>query len=117
MNKQKILSEIQRIAAENDGKAPGWQRFATETGIRKSDWYPNLWLRWSDAIREGGCQHNAFCSAHESNFLIAKYIELIRGLAIFQLKASLRLRETLIMTSQVAVLSLSLGQSRIACRK
>ena len=45
MNKQEILSEIKRLAKENDGKAPGFQRFSSETGLRKADWYPmNLFL-------------------------------------------------------------------------
>jgi len=92
MSKQKILSEIKRIASENGGKAPGMQRFTTETGIPRSDWYPNLWLRWGDAIREAGCQPNAFCSAHDSDFLILKYIELIRELGHFPIEGELAIK-------------------------
>jgi len=92
MNKQEILSEIKSIAEANNGKAPGAQRFATLTGLRKSDWYPKLWLRWNDAITEAGCQPNAFCSAHDSEFLIQKYIELIRELDHFPIEGELAIK-------------------------
>jgi len=93
MNKQEIISEIRRIAKEYDGKAPGFQRFASETGVRKSDWYPNLWLRWGDAISEAGCQPNDFISAYDTNFLITKYIELIRELGHFPIEGELRIKK------------------------
>ena len=92
MIKQEILSEIKRIAEQCDGKAPGFQRFAAETGVRKSDWYPNLWLRWGDAISEAGCQPNAFIAAYDNNFLITKYIELIRDLGHFPIEGELRIK-------------------------
>lgn len=94
MNKQEIISEIRRIAKECGGKAPGFQRFSTETGVRKSDWYPNLWLRWGDAISEAGCQPNDFISAYDTDFLITKYIELIRELGHFPIEGELRIKKT-----------------------
>lgn len=93
MNKQEIISEIRRIARECDGKAPGSQRFSAETGVRKSDWYPDLWLRWGDAIKEAGCQPNDFISAYDPDFLIIKYIELIRELGHFPIEGELRNRK------------------------
>lgn len=93
MNKQEIILEIRRIANECGGKAPGFQRFAAETGIRKSDWYPNLWLRWGDAIREAGCQPNEFISAYDTDFLILKYIELTRELGHFPIEGELRIKK------------------------
>lgn len=92
MNKQKIISEIKRIAERYGGKAPGFQRFAAETGVRKSDWYPNLWLRWGDAINEAGCQPNEFITAYDTNFLIIKYIELIREIGHFPIEGELRIK-------------------------
>ncbi len=92
MNKQEIISEIKRIAQECDGKAPGFQRFATVAGVRKSDWYPNLWLRWGDAIIEAGCRPNVFIAAYDTNFLILKYIELIRELGHFPIEGELRIK-------------------------
>ncbi len=72
MDKEEILSEIKRLTRESSGKAPGSQKFANETGMRKSDWYPNLWLRWGDAISEAGCKPNKFHVAHDKEFLINK---------------------------------------------
>ena len=93
MNKQEIISEIRRIAKECGGKAPGSQLFASETGVRRSDWYPNLWLRWGDAISEAGCQPNDFISAYDTDFLITKYIELIRELGHFPIEGELRIKK------------------------
>jgi hypothetical protein len=93
MTKQEILLEIGRIAEESGGKAPGSQRFSAETGVRKSDWYPNLWLRWGDAIIEAGCQPNDFMAAYDADYLIIKYIELIRELGHFPIEGELRIRK------------------------
>jgi hypothetical protein len=93
MTKQEILLEIRRIAEESGGKAPGSQRFSAETGVRKSDWYRNLWLRWGDAIIEAGCQPNDFMAAYDTNYLIMKYIELIRELGHFPIEGELRIRK------------------------
>lgn len=95
MNKVEILESIRRIAAANNGKAPGSQRLATEIGLRKSDWYPNFWVRWSDAIREAGLQPNSFTVAPPDEDLINKHIVLIRELGRFPIESDLRLRPNL----------------------
>lgn len=92
MNKQEIISEIRRIAKECGGKSPGFQRFSSETGVRKSDWYPILWLRWGDAISEAGYHPNDFVSAYDPYFLIKKYIELIQELGHFPIEGELRIK-------------------------
>jgi len=48
MTKQQMLAEIQRIAVDHGGRAPGAQVFERQTGERL-DWYPHMWLRWGDA--------------------------------------------------------------------
>jgi hypothetical protein len=53
-DKQYILSEIRRIAAENDGKPPGVDKFRTETGVGEHERRGVYWARWSDALREAG---------------------------------------------------------------
>src|SRR5207237_1245921 len=53
-NRDTILAEIRRTAAENAGKPLGMARFRDETGIRPEDWEGRYWARWSDAIREAG---------------------------------------------------------------
>ena len=56
--KRHILAEIKRLA-EADGKPPGVRLFERQTGIKESDWYPDLWLRWGDAVEEAGFGRNA----------------------------------------------------------
>jgi hypothetical protein len=92
MDKHEIISEIRRIAEECGGKASGFQRFSSETGLRKSDWYPNLWLRWGDAINEAGCRPNTLSTPYDADFLIEKYIELIRELGHFPIEGELRIK-------------------------
>lgn len=92
MDRQQILGEIRRIA-KDDGRAPGSQRFATVTGIRKSEWYPNLWLRWGDALQEAGLDPNVFKSAYDPEFLVKKYVELINELGRFPVDGELRTRK------------------------
>ena len=58
VGKEHILSEILRTAEENGGKPLGRVRFATETGIRESDWSGRYWARWGDAVREAGLEPN-----------------------------------------------------------
>lgn len=92
MNKKEILSEIQRIAKESNGKAPGFRRFSSETGLRRSEWYPHLWLRWGDAIIEADCNPNSFNEAYDKVFLIKKQIELIRELGRFPISGEIILK-------------------------
>ena len=87
--KQQILDLIRRLAAQHGGKAPGAQRFTSCTGIGKSEWYPKLWLRWGDAVREAGCQANSLSQAFSEESLIQKYVDLIRELGRFPIEGDL----------------------------
>ncbi len=78
MDKNHILCEIKRLAQANDGKTPGSGVFERATGIKKSDWYPHLWLRWSDAVIEAGFTPNKFIIAMSDEVLIQSYIGLMR---------------------------------------
>lgn len=94
MEKEIILSEIRRLAAASHGKAPGSQKLQTETGIRKSDWYPRYWVRWSDAVEEAGLTKNELTVRLDSNLLIEKYISLIRELKRVPVEGELRVKRT-----------------------
>lgn len=58
VDKDFILAEIRRTAAENGGKALGSARFMQQTGIRDGDWRGRYWARWSDAVLEAGIEPN-----------------------------------------------------------
>lgn len=75
-DRQQILAEIKRLAADNGGQAPGRQAFARTTGVRMSDWYPHIWLRWGDALAEAGYPPNQLQTKASDEVLIAKYIDL-----------------------------------------
>jgi hypothetical protein len=88
MDKQQIVAEIKRIALDNGGHAPGTQAFERATGVRKADWYPHIWLRWSDALVEAGYAPNTFQTRDE--VLIESYIGLARELGRFPLEGEIR---------------------------
>jgi hypothetical protein len=80
IDKVHILSEIRRIAKANGGKGPGRQAFENQSGVKNSDWYPHIWLRWSDALAEAGYAPNQFQSKFSDDLVIQAYIGLIREL-------------------------------------
>ena len=90
MDKKYILQEIKRITKSNDGKPPGKRKFWNETGIKESDWYPNIWLRWGDALLDAGFMPNQLQIAYDERFLIDKIIILIRELKHFPLAGEIR---------------------------
>jgi hypothetical protein len=92
MEKAKILDEIRRLAAANGGKSPGSQRFESETGVGKTDWYPKYWLRWGDAIRAAGCEPNSYNTSFSEEFLIQRYIALARELGRFPIEGDLMVK-------------------------
>jgi hypothetical protein len=83
-----ILSEIRRLAVAS-GRSPGVRLFERETGIRESDWYPSLWLRWGDAIEEAGLARNKMVQAVENDTLLEKYALLARRLSRLPLQGEL----------------------------
>ena len=92
MDKEAIIKEIQRTAKENGGTPLGSQRFANETGIKKSDWYGKYWSTWGDAVKEAGYEPNVFVTASDIELLIRKLIELIREIGRFPTHGELRLK-------------------------
>ncbi len=93
MNKQHILDQIKRTAAENGGKALGRAKFETVTGISQSQWYGRYWSRWGDAVREAGLEANAWQTAFSDDEVIAKLVALIRQRGHFPTHGDMRLHE------------------------
>ncbi len=92
MKREQILSEIRRLAGKSGGKPPGQERFTTETGIRKADWYGKHWVRWSDALKDAGFAPNRFASATPDDALLTKLADLTRELGHFPVAAELRMK-------------------------
>tara|TARA_Y100001949_G_C15986276_1_gene330751 strand:+ start:1123 stop:1863 length:741 start_codon:yes stop_codon:yes gene_type:complete len=90
MDKQKIITEIQHIAKNNGGIPPGSQSFQKHTGIKKSEWYPFLWLNWGEALIAAGYQPNKMSVSYNYSKLILHYIDLIREISRFPLEGDLR---------------------------
>lgn len=76
--RERILSEIRRLAESNGGTAPGKAMFHRETGFTESDWYGKLWLRWNDAVSEAGLKPNKKQERLSSDLVLDKYAEVCR---------------------------------------
>lgn len=79
IDKRHILEEIRRLAIANGGRPPGMGVFERETGIKQSDWYPQIWLRWGDALAEIGYAPNQFQTKMSDEVVIQKYVSLVRS--------------------------------------
>ena len=90
MDKHHILEEIKRIAKSNNGLPPGREKFQRETGIKMSAWYPDYWLRWSDALVEAGFVPNKMQEAYTANEVLEKYAGFMRELGRFPVEGELR---------------------------
>jgi hypothetical protein len=90
MDRQQILAEIKRIALENAGQAPGRQMFQNATGVKMSEWYPHIWLRWGDALAEAGYSANQLQGKATDAALIEKYIAFVRELGRFPVEGEIR---------------------------
>jgi hypothetical protein len=90
LDKQEILAEIRRLALENGGQAPGRQAFERATGIKMSEWYPHLWLRWGEARAEAGYAPGELQFRTSDGSLIEKYVALTRELGRFPVAGEIR---------------------------
>lgn len=88
-DKRHILAEISRLARANGGKPPGVRMFERETGIKESDWYPDLWLRWGDALQEAGFTRNTMQEPLSNEVLVEHYAQLTQRLARLPLQGEL----------------------------
>ena len=93
MKKQHILDEIKRTAITNAGVPLGTDRFATETGIKESDWRGRYWARWSDALLEAGFTPNTLRPKAELDVLLSQLAAFIRELGRYPTVSEMRLRK------------------------
>ena len=86
--KRHVLAEIKRLAEAN-GRPPGVRLFERETGIKETDWYPALWLRWGDALQEAGFSRNKMVQAVADDVLLEQYALLAQRLSRLPLQGEL----------------------------
>jgi hypothetical protein len=92
MNKQHILDEIKRTAAENGGNALGVDRFHRVTGVRERDWAAQYWSRWGEAVTEAGFIPNELNSAHDELYLLRRVAEFALEQGKFPVSRELELK-------------------------
>jgi Meiotically up-regulated gene 113 len=92
LTKANILEEIIRTASANRGIPLGADRFATETGITRKDWYGTHWARWGDAVREAGFQPNKLSVATSTELLLEEYAKFAAKLGHLPTEAELRMK-------------------------
>jgi hypothetical protein len=93
MDKDHIIREIRRTAAQNGGTPYGSRRFETETGIRDAHWLGKYWARWSDALREAGFEPNQLQRAYDTAHLLDHYAALARELGRLPTANDLRMKD------------------------
>lgn len=93
MDRQTIIDEIRRTAAENGGTPLGVRRLDSEAGIKEHHW-KKYWARLSDAQREAGLEPNAKTEAFGNEKLAALLVGLARELGRFPTHAEIRVKST-----------------------
>lgn len=89
--RERILSEIKRIAKSNGGIAPGIVTFENETGIRPQDWRGKIWARWGDAVREAGLVAQELNQKWKPEQIFPKLAEAFRYYGRIPTKAELQI--------------------------
>lgn len=77
MEREEIISELRRAAAENSGRPPGRHRFEDLSGIGPYAWGA-YWARYGDLLAEAGFTPNQLNEPFPMEHLLLKYIEAIR---------------------------------------
>lgn len=91
MDRQTIIDEIKRTAAENGGTPLGKNRLASEAGIKEHHWQ-RYWARLSDAQREAGLDPNSKSEAIGNDRLVVLLAGLARELGRFPTHADIRVK-------------------------
>lgn len=91
MDKEHILSEIRRLAAEKDGSPPGHRRFLSETSISDYEWN-RYWARWGDALVDAGFKPNEWTQERPQEEVLEKLAGYVRELGRFPVVREFRLK-------------------------
>lgn len=91
--KQNILDITKKTAKENGGVPLGRERFERETGIKPYDW-GKYWAKFTDLQREAGLSPNTLNSAYDEEFILEKFISLMRELGRYPTRGDLLVKST-----------------------
>ena len=91
MDKEQILNEIRRLAAEKDGSPPRQRRFLSETKIGNYEWN-KYWARWGGALVDAGFKPNEWIEERPLEEILEKLLEHIRELGRFPVVREFRLK-------------------------
>jgi hypothetical protein len=91
MERKTILDQIRRLTKAN-GSPPGRDLFRRETGLPHSTWYPQLWVRWGDALQEAGLSPNQLQARMSDDAVLAAFVALARELGRIPVNGELRVK-------------------------
>lgn len=94
LTRDAILDLIRQIAADNGGRAPGMNRFQTETGIGGHQW-AKYWARWSDAVRDAGLQPAVWVAKLTDDQLLGPIVRETRRLGRVPTGREMRVQRTI----------------------
>jgi hypothetical protein len=92
VDRSEIIDAIKRIAAANEGKAPGRERFEGHTGLTRESWQGRYWRSWSEALTEAGFEPNSLAKAIEDTVLLAALASLTAERGQFPTEVDLRMK-------------------------
>ena len=90
VDRETILAEVKRCAAENGGVAPGITRFETLTGITASTWRGKYWVTWGQLLQEAGFEPGTWNAAYEDEYLLGHLAALTRKVGHLPTAAEIR---------------------------
>jgi hypothetical protein len=92
VSKERIISEIRRLAAASNGDPPGTQAFKRATGIKESEWRGRHWVNWGQALTEAGYTPNSWVVQIPEDVLLENLAIHVRALGRYPVDAELKIR-------------------------
>ena len=87
-----IIGEIQRLAAANQGQAPGYKAFRSATSVQEHEWRGLHWARWGDALAEAGFAPNEWQARLDPDAILESFAVTCRRLAHIPTTAEMDMR-------------------------
>ncbi len=94
MDRDFILSEIRRAAAENGGGSLGRLRFEELTGIRESAWRGRHWAKWAEATAAAGVESGQMTETMSDELLLTCLANLTLEVGHFPTSSEVKLART-----------------------